>query len=253
MKKKIIPFIGVVAAMMLPLEIQADTYEMKWHANVRLGYNIGATAPIGLPEEIRSIDSYRLTPSVLVGIDVQKDLNNRWGVLGGLRFEGKMMNADVTTKAYHMDVRKGDQNLDGLFTGKVHQKVSQWMFTIPVQATYTLNRKLQFRAGPYVSFVVSNDFHGIASDGYLRLGDPVGAKIYMGDKEGEWATYDFSDDLRWFQTGISAGADYRFCNSIGLSVDLNWGLNGIFNRGFKTVEQTLFPIYGTIGIFWHLW
>ena len=252
MKKKIILFIGGLIAMMLPSEVKSESFTDDLQAKVRVGYNLGGTAPVGLPEEIRSIDGFKLTPSVIVGIDVQKPLNDRWGLLTGLRFEGKMMNADITTKAYHMEVRKGNQKLDGLFTGKVHQEVSQWMFTIPAYVTYAFNKKLQLKAGPYISIVASNDFHGIASDGYLRLGDPTGAKIYMGNKEGEWATYEFNDDMRWFQIGMSAGIDWQFHRNIGLSVDLNWGLNGIFNQDFKTVDQTLFPIYGTIGFFYRI-
>ena len=39
---------------------------------------------------------------------------------------------------------------------------------------------------------------------------------------------------------------------IGVSADLNWGLTGIFPSDFKTVEQTLYPVYGTIGVFYRL-
>ena len=31
-----------------------------------------------------------------------------------------------------------------------------------------------------------------------------------------------------------------------------WGLNGIFKKDFKVIDNTLFPIYGTIGFFYHL-
>jgi len=126
------------------------------------------------------------------------------------------------------------------------------MFTLPVQATYTFNNKLQIKAGPYFSLVASKDFEGIASNGYLRQSSPTGAKIEIGNKEGEWATYDFSDDMRDFQVGMGIGLDWDFYRNLGLSVDLNWGLNGIFKKDFKTVEDTLYPIYGTIGFFYHL-
>lgn len=39
---------------------------------------------------------------------------------------------------------------------------------------------------------------------------------------------------------------------LGVSADLNWGLTGIFPGDFKTVEQTLYPVYGTIGVFYRL-
>ena len=74
----------------------------------RVGYSIGGTTPIPLPETIRSIDSYSLTPSFLVGIDAKLPLNEKWGISAGLHYENKGMKAEVTTKAYHMEVIKGE-------------------------------------------------------------------------------------------------------------------------------------------------
>lgn len=244
----------MATALLLFVSVQAmaGTWGESLHLKARAAWSIGATAPIGLPETIRSIDGYKLTPSFLIGADVQMMLSGKWGVAAGLHFENKAMNGDVTTKAYRMDVRKGDSELDGLFTGSIHQKVTQWMFTLPVQATYTFNDRLQLKAGPYFSLLTAKSFDGIASDGYLRQGDPTGPKILMGTKEGEWATYDFSDDMRRFHVGVAVGLDWRFYRSLGLSVDLSWGLNGIFKSDFKTVEQTLFPVYGTVGVFYSI-
>ena len=225
-----------------------DSLQLK----VRAGYSIGGTTPIPLPETIRSIDSYSLTPSFMVGFDAMLPLSGKWGITAGLHFENKAMKSDVTTKAYHMEVIKGGSHITGLFTGHVSQKVTQWMLTVPVQATLGLSRKVELRCGPYVSFLLSREFSGIASDGYLREGNPTGAKILMGDKEGEWATYEFDDDMRSLQFGVGIGADWRLSRRFGVSADLNWGLTGIFPSDFKTVEQTLYPIFGTIGVFYRL-
>lgn len=250
MKLKIL-FTGILALLASTLS-KADSWDDDLQVKARAGYSIGGTAPIGMPETIRSIDAYKLTPSFMFGLDIQKSIGDKWGLLTGLHFENKAMNGDVTTKAYHMEVRKGDSMMEGLFTGKVHQEVTQWMFTLPIQATYSFNDKLQLKAGPYFSLLINKDFSGIASDGYLRQNDPTGPKILMGSKEGEWATYDFSDDMRRFQFGLAVGIDWQFYRNFGLSADLNWGLNGIFKSNFKTVDQTLFPIYATIGLFYRL-
>lgn len=250
MKLKIL-FTGILALLASTL-LKADSWDDDLQVKARAGYSIGGTAPIGMPETIRSIDAYKLTPSFMFGLDIQKSIGDKWGLLTGLHFENKAMNGDVTTKAYHMEVRKGDSMMEGLFTGKVHQEVTQWMFTLPIQATYSFNDKLQLKAGPYFSLLINKDFSGIASDGYLRQNDPTGPKILMGSKEGEWATYDFSDDMRRFQFGLAVGIDWQFYRNFGLSADLNWGLNGIFKSDFKTVDQTLFPIYATIGLFYRL-
>jgi hypothetical protein len=170
----------------------------------------------------------------------------------GLRLENKGMKATVTTKAYFMEVVKGDQKMSGLFTGRVEQEVKQWMLTVPVQATFTLSHRVMLKGGPYVSFLLSKGFSGIASDGYLRKDSPTGPKILMGNREGEWATYDFDNDMRGVQFGVGIGVDWRVYKCLGVSADLNWGLTGIFPSDFKTVEQTLYPVYGTIGVFYRL-
>lgn len=232
--------------------VQAYNLVDSLQLRIRAGYSIGATTPIPLPETIRSIDGYRLTPSFMVGFDAMLPLKGKWGVALGLHFENKGMEGDVTTKAYHMELVKGDSRIEGLFTGHVKQKVTQWMLTIPLQATLQLGRKVTLKGGPYMSVLLSRDFSGIASDGYLRQGDPTGAKILMGSKEDEWASYDFSDEMRRMQFGIGIGADWQVYRRLGVSADLNWGLTGIFPGDFKTVEQSLYPIYGTIGIFYRL-
>ena len=38
----------------------------------------------------------------------------------------------------------------------------------------------------------------------------------------------------------------------GICADLSWGLNGIFKKDFETIEQTMYPIYGSIGISYQL-
>ena len=238
--------------LLLSSRVQAYNLVDSLQLRIRAGYSIGATTPIPLPETIRSIDGYRLTPSFMVGFDAMLPLRGKWGVALGLHFENKGMEGDVTTKAYHMELVKGDSRIEGLFTGHVKQKVTQWMLTIPLQATLQLGRKVTLKGGPYMSVLLSSDFSGIAFDGYLRQGDPTGAKILMGSKEDEWASYDFSDEMSRMQFGIGIGADWQVYRRLGVSADLNWGLTGIFPGDFKTVEQSLYPIYGTIGIFYRL-
>lgn len=251
MKKNIAYIILIAASWFVGCPAEAgslDSLQLK----ARAGYSIGGTTPIPLPETIRSIDSYSLTPSFMVGLDAMLPLTQQWGIMTGLRLENKGMKATVTTKAYFMEVVKGDQKMSGLFTGRVEQEVKQWMLTVPVQATFTLSHRVMLKGGPYVSFLLSKGFSGIASDGYLRKDSPTGPKILMGNREGEWATYDFDNDMRSVQFGVGIGVDWRVYKCLGVSADLNWGLTGIFPGDFKTVEQTLYPVYGTIGVFYKL-
>ncbi len=251
-RKHIVIFFLTIATWMTSSQAMAGSLTDSLQIKARIGYSIGGTAPIPLPATIRSIDGYRLTPSVMAGVDALIPLNSRWGVMTGLYVENKAMNGDVTTKAYQMEMVKGDTRLSGLFTGHIKQEVTEWMLTLPVKATLKLDSKWTLRGGPYVSLLLSKEFSGIASDGYLRQDTPTGAKVLIGNKAGEWATYEFNDDMRSFQFGVGIGADWQFYKNFGASLDLNWGLTGIFNSDFKTVEQTLYPIYGTISFFYRI-
>ena len=235
----------------LPSAAQTDTRKLQLKA--RVGYSIGGTAPLGLPATIRSIESFRLTPNFMVGVDGMYRLSEKFGLQAALHYEIKDMDGEVTTKGYHMKVKMDEDELEGLYTGHVRQIVRQRMITIPVQLTYELGKSLQLKAGPYLSLLLSKEFYGYASDGYLRKDDPTGVKVVMGSQEGEWATYDFSDDMRSCQMGVTVGIDWAFYRRLGLSADLSWGLTGIHRGDFKTVEQTLFPIYGTIGFFYRFY
>lgn len=219
---------------------------------LRIGYNFGGTSPLSLPASIRSIDAFRPTFSPCIGAEMTIPVvRGQWSVVGGIRLENKGMDAEVTVRGYRMAMVKGNSQISGLFWGHVSQEVSQWMLTVPVSFQLSIS-DFRFRLGPYVSLLVSKEFSGIASDGYLRQGDPTGPKIEIGNKEGEWATYDFSDDMRSLQWGVGIGVDWQMSSRLGLSADLHWGLSCVFQSDFKTVEQTLYPIYGSVGVFWRI-
>lgn len=218
----------------------------------RAGYSIGASSPIGIPEGVNSIDAFRPTPSFTLGIDVAYPLGTRWDIAAGLRLENKAMDVDITAQGYHMELRKGSEHLEGVFTGSVSQQVSMLMLTLPIYAVWQTAPKWRLKAGPYLSALLTKDFSGTASNGYLRQGGPTGPKITIGDTPETWATYDFSDNLRRFQLGLSLGADWQALPQLGFSLDLGIGLTGLFPSSFSTVEQPLYPLYGTVGICYNI-
>ena len=218
----------------------------------RIGYNLGGTAPIGMPATIRTLHSYTLQPNLLLGIDAHYPLDNKWGLMFGLHFEGKGMKIDAGVKNYHMTMVKGGEQLEGMFTGNVITKVDQSLATIPVQATYDVSEKLRLKLGPYFSYVTAHKFEGNAYDGYLRQGDPTGPKVELGHEDGERGEYDFSSDMRNWQFGIDVGADWYFSKRWGAYVGLTWGLSEVFRKDFHVIEQSMYPIYGTIGLSYQL-
>lgn len=219
---------------------------------IRLGYNIGGTAPVGLPATIRSMNDFDIQPNFTLSFEAQKDFWGRWGLLMGVRLEDKGMKVDATVKNYHMAMVKGGDRIEGYYTGNIVTDVELGMFTIPVMATYRINNKFMLKLGPYVSYVTTRKFTGYAYDGYLRHINPTGDKINIGNTDDKRGDYDFSEDMRKFHWGIDAGIDWQIYRRWGAYADIQWGLNGIHKSSFKTIEQTLFPIYGTFGIIFKL-
>lgn len=218
----------------------------------RIGYNLGGTAPIGMPATIRKLNSYTIQPNATLALDAYKPLSKGWGIVGGFHFERKGMKTDAVVKNYNMSMTRGGETLSGVFTGNVITKVDQWLLSLRLQAAYDVSPKVRLRLGPYLSYALSQDFSGDAYDGYLRVDNPTGSKVEIGTEDGSRGTYDFSDDLRRLQLGVDAGVDWMFSQRWGAYADLSWGLTGVFKSSFRTIEQTLYPIFGTLGITYKL-
>lgn len=78
MKKSTTYMLLLAALLFMTCPAQAvtlDSLELK----ARVGYNIGGSTPVPLPETIRSIDSYSLTPSFMVGFDAMLPLAKQRG------------------------------------------------------------------------------------------------------------------------------------------------------------------------------
>ena len=245
----------ILSLVMTVTAIQAESFLKSvnnflkpWRVDVHLGYEIGGTAPIGMPATIRKLNKFSLTPNLMLGLDAHRQINDHWGFLTGIHFENKGMSIDAQVKNYHMEITREGQTLAGQFTGGVTTDVTAWMFTLPFQATYKVSDKVHLKLGPYFSYLTNRTFSGYAYNGYLRVGNPTGEKVELGSAEGERGDYDFSEHIRRFQWGVDLGVDWHVTKRFGAFADLSWGLSGLHQSDFHTVEQTLFPIYGTIGV-----
>lgn len=219
---------------------------------VRLGYNIGGTSPLPLPSTIRKLNNYTFQPNLNFGFDVTHDVADQVGVLFGIHFENKGMNVDAEVKNYHQEIIRGGESLAGQFTGNVTTKVHSWMLTVPIQATYNFNENVTLRFGPYISLLIDKCFKGYAHSGYLRQGNPTGPKVILGDSQDTRGDYDFSSNMRDLQLGLDLGADWYVYKRWGVYADITWGLSGIHEKSFKTIEQPLYPIYGTLGVTYNI-
>ncbi|MBP3229017.1 MAG: PorT family protein [Bacteroidaceae bacterium] len=217
-----------------------------WELSAGAGFQIGGTAPLPLPREIRDIKRYNPLLCLSLGLQAKKDLidDGRWAVSLGLRFEQKGMKTKARVKGYHMEMTADDGGyMEGDWTGMVETHVRNSYLTLPLLAHLRLSGRWSVQVGPYVSLLLDGVFDGEAYDGYLRHHDPTGEKAYV-----THATYDFSDDLRRWAWGVQVGAAYRASRHLEAEAQLDWGLSGIFPSHFTSVTFSLYPIYGRIGL-----
>ena len=93
------------------------------------------------------------------------------------------------------------------------------------------------------------------------LEDPALKEELLGIKGKEEEIFDrFYQELAFGTAGLrgvlGAGTNrmniYTVRKATQGMADLSWGLTGIFKKDFDTIEQTMFPIYGTIGVIYQL-
>lgn len=225
-----------------------QSYLKGWEYEVKAGFNIGGTSPIPLPKEIRKINEY--APGIAIAIEGNTtkwfDKDKKWGMTIGLRLESRNMTTEAVTKNYGMRIINTEGGvMEGLWTGNVNTKVKNSYLTIPILADYRISPRWKLALGPYLSYVTSRDFTGYVYEGHLRTPDNTGSKVeFTGDSK---ATYDFSSNLRKFQWGMVLGAEWKAFKHLNVFADLNWGLNDIFQKEFKTITFSMYSIYATLG------
>ncbi len=253
----------IVAVLMTCLSITAvaetgDKYE-KWGPTsdsgagviVRLGYTLGGTTPVPLPNEIRSINAFSPHGGATVAADVYKMLCKRWGISVGWHFfyEGFHTSADV--KNYKMSLTQEGNTMSGYFTGCDVTNVGMWGLTMPVLATWRLSPRWNISAGPFFTVFYSQSFDGRVYDnkqgvGYLRVDTPIGEKVNI-DRTNP-ATYDFSDHMRNWNGGIEVAFDWKATRHMNLFGLVDWGLSDIMEPDFSAIDFKMYPIYATIGV-----
>lgn len=251
MKKIILSIIAIFAAVSAIKAQEETTRGLEWSNRNKLeyevcaGFNIGGTSPLPIPGEIRKILSFNPDLQLSLGANITKWINPKWGVRVGLQFQSKGMETKAKVKNYGMEIIQDGSRVKGNWTGNVKTKYKSSLFYLPISAAYKINNRWKVFFGPYVDFVLKDEFSGYVYNGYLREGDPTGNKVtFDGETKAE---YNFSDELRWFHYGIQGGGSWQAFKHLAINAQLQWGLNNIFKSSFKTISFALYPIYLNLG------
>lgn len=216
-------------------------YELDAH------FSIGGSAPLGMPTEIRKIESYNPNLQLGIGAHVTKWLgdNSDWGVRLGVSANTKGMETKARVKDYSTEVIIDKLYMKGVFTGLVETKVENTYLTIPLSAVYRLSKRWSLYGGPHISFALNPGFDGYVSDGVFRQGDATGDKIiFDGDSQ---AAYDFSDSIKRIQWGMQVGGEWALKKNLMLFSHLDYDFNDLFKKDFNSLTFSLHNIYLNIG------
>lgn len=251
MKSKKINILLLSLLIILPVFGQDYAYKYgDFEHKIVAGFNLGATTPLPIPEEVRAIDGWwpQFTPQLGYNIIYRID-ESRWGIGSGILLNLKGMGVKDKVKYMHTRVQleDGGDELEGYFVGKNETTAKAAYVTIPLYATFDISENWRLRAGGYASYLFSSNFNGSVSDGYLRVGTPLGERVEITK-----ATFNFDDDMRTFDFGLTIGAERSINERFGIFGNLDWGLRPVFPSNFRVMEFDMYNIYLTFGLTYRL-
>ncbi|PTS93596.1 hypothetical protein DBR11_24965 [Pedobacter sp. HMWF019] len=230
----------------LAQENNGEDKNQKFDHTFYIGYNIGGLAPVSFPNTIRKINSYSPGPSPSFGYELNYKLQKKWGIGVGIRADWKSMNVQDSVQYFHTLVSVDGSSIEGDFSGTNTTKVRNVYLTVPIQATYFSSNNWRLKLGFYLAHLINPSFYGSVSNGYLRKANSLGEKIIIDN-----ADFNFNDNQRTFDFGITAGAEKLVYKTFAVKADLQWGLNPVFPKSFNGISFNMYNIFGTLGIAYH--
>lgn len=214
---------------------------------VIFGYNLGAIAPLSFPNTIRKIVSYSPLFTPTIGYEGTYEISPKWRLGAGLRFESKGMKVVDSVQYFHTMIKvEGDNpgedvSFEGDFTGMNKTIAKTSYLTLPIFSEYRFE-KWNVRAGIYVSYLLSGNFHGEVYDGYIRKGDSLGEKVIV-----KQASFDFASEIKEWDWGVNLGASRRLNKRWEVYGLGQLGLEPIFSESFRGVGYSLHQMFVTLG------
>lgn len=250
--KKII--LCIISCASFTGQAQTQTEVGKFSHKIIAGYNIGATLPVSLPREVRSIDAYwpQFTPQLGYGISYRID--EMWSIESGISLDLKGMGVRDRVKYMYTDVTMDGDNIKGYFTGRNQTEVKVTYVTLPIKLALHLNPTWKVKFGGYVSYRSSSEFTGTVWDGYLRKTedkDIINSEL-IEIKDKNVATFNFGKDMQNFDFGLSTGFEHSLNRKFGIYLDATYSLTSIFPKSFTGIDMKMRNIYLTLGMSYYL-
>lgn len=214
---------------------------LRFASQVVGGLNVGASMPI--PISNRMSDFSWVPPfSPYLGYKLTAYSNSNFGITSGLIFEAKGMKVQASVYQLYTEVIVDGIETKGYFTGRNKTEVDNFYMTFPLEFSY-LKPKYRVNLGMHFSYVLSHEFDGEVSDGYLRKDTPVGDRILVTS-----SPYNFDDEVRKFDMAVSLSYERKIWNNLNLNCGLNWSLTPLMNSSFTGLPYKMYNVYANIGV-----
>lgn len=237
-----------VLALGLTLALGANTLvaqsrcravSMQW--GMTAGLNIGATAPLPIPQEITKVHAWYPNTNGVIGLWGRMRFGSSpWGLLFGLESERKAFSAttSVVKLPIHMPGLEGIEDM--AFSGLQNTDLRTSYLTMPLTATFaSQNDRFVLQLGMYHSLLLSGSFR-VKIDGDGTISDrPIAPNRILG--------FDFSDYVGAYDFGLRIGAEYFFTKNVGIAARFNFGITPALREEFRSIPNRMHHMYGMIG------
>jgi hypothetical protein len=229
--------ITVILVILAQASFAEEKHRGFWDFFAKIGFNLGGTMPRPMPSSINKVESYNPGLAPTIEAETLRWLSKKVGVSTGLCFENKGMKSTASVKEYSMNF----EDFHGKFRGTVDTEMSFNYLGLPILAHYAFTENFSVYAGAYYAYLLSGEFKGTTSDGTLNGGS---GKIDVGREE-----YDFSNELRHHDAGLSIGLNFLpYSEHLLLSLGFNYGLVSVFPSDFNGVSDDMQNVYGKLSV-----
>ncbi|MCD8193650.1 MAG: PorT family protein [Tannerellaceae bacterium] len=220
---------------------QAQEMERGVDLSLLFGDNIGFTTPVPIPDQL-NITKYNPKFNPKFGVNLAYFFTEKWGIGTGLTLDWKGMNVHTKVTDVHLSVDVPNLGtLTGYVTGKNTTQVTTLYLVQPVYGAFRINPKWQVKAGIYMGEVLHRKFKGDVSDVMIMVESPI-----QQERAIEYATLDYTKDVRKFDLGGLAGTEFRMNDHVGFFADFTWGFIPYFS-GEVPIHFTMRNIYFSVG------
>lgn len=209
------------------------------------GLHIGGVAPASIPQEIRSIESYRPVTPISLGVEFPfYHINDKWSLSSGLNLVNKGMKSSAFAENFKAMIDLEDtpyRNMIGYFTGSVNSSFNNLYLELPVSAHFELNPHWSFQGGIMIDQALARSFEGGVSSAYIRIGEPTAPKIEISS-----ASFNTSRVVRKADVGLHLGATYNLGQVWQIRGVLNYGLTNVIDAPSENIPIKLHNTFLTL-------